>query len=120
MMVAIADYAKNERPDSGEPYVFLNSTPPFKPCLEDNQEVISYVLRRSMLLAGVDPRGRKSGAHSMRRSLATTMMNEGVSYPVISTILGHTNAEGSIRSVTMAYIATDIERMRRLSLEVPE
>lgn len=120
VMIAIADYVKNERPESDEPYIFLNSNPPFRPCREANQGVLEHIIRRSMFMAGVQPRGRHTGAHAIRRSLATTMMNEEVSYPVISSILGHGSAEKSITGATMAYIAIDTERMRKLSLEVPE
>ena len=45
---------------------------------------------------------------------ATNMLAGDVPYPVISGILGHSNA-----NTTRKYLAVDVERLRAMSLEVP-
>ncbi|MCD6308496.1 MAG: tyrosine-type recombinase/integrase, partial [Candidatus Latescibacteria bacterium] len=47
--------------------------------------------------------------HDLRRTLASWMSMEGISYPVISTALGHAVGTGAI---TMIYARTDLETVR--------
>ena len=65
-------------------------------------------------VAGVEPAGRHHGMHSLRHSAATNMLAGDVPYPVISGVLGHSNA-----NTTRKYLAVDVERLRAMSLEVP-
>lgn len=114
VMLAIADYVKNERPESSDRHIFLNSTLPFAPC-GLNSTALYYVLSRSIGNARIDPNGRKKGSHAVRHSIATRLMSAGVSYTAIADILEH---DGSAKNVTHQYLAIDFERLRGVSLEV--
>jgi site-specific recombinase XerD len=58
--------------------------------------------------------GQKHGLHSLRSSLASNLLQDGVPIPVISNILGHKYAD-----TTSLYLKIDLPGLRRASLEVP-
>jgi len=112
-MLAIADYMRAERPGSDDAHVFLHARPPHEP-FEGCQNAFHYVATSALHAAGVEPAGRHHGMHSLRHSAATNMLAGDVPYPVISGILGHSNA-----NTTRKYLAVDVDRLRAMSLEVP-
>ncbi|MFG3399453.1 tyrosine-type recombinase/integrase [Streptomyces parvus] len=112
-MLAVADYLRNERPASGDDHVFLRHRAPHGH-FEGASNSFHDVATRAFDRAAVDTSGKHHGMHSLRHSVATTMLADGTAYPVISGILGHSNA-----NTTRRYMAVDIEALRRLSLEVP-
>lgn len=57
---------------------------------------------------------RKHGPHALRFSLATNMLKNNVSMPMIKTVLGHRNIES-----TKIYTKVDIEQLRKCALPVP-
>lgn len=65
--------------------------------------------------AGVDYKGKKHGLHALRSSLATSMVNDNVSYDIVRKVLGHTD-DDSIKH----YARIDIEELRKCAIEVPE
>ena len=75
---------------------------------------VSCALRDRIRASGVDVSGRKQGAHALRHSLATNMLQNDVTLPVISSILGHSTTES-----TKTYLAVDIKHLLECSLEVP-
>lgn len=75
---------------------------------------ITRYVRRLMLSSGININGRRLGPHALRSSLATSMVNDGVSYEVIRKILGHYD-HNSVRK----YAKLDIENLRKCALEVP-
>ncbi len=64
--------------------------------------------------SGVDISNRKFGPHSMRHSLASQLLNNGVSLPVISETLGHEKTQ-----TTMEYLRIDMKNLAKCTLEVP-
>lgn len=112
-MLAVADYLRCERPESVDDHVFLRHRPP-RGHFEGASNSFHDVVTRAFDRAAVDTSGKHHGMHSLRHSAATTMLAGGTAYPVISGILGHSNA-----NTTRRYMAVDIEALRRLSLEVP-
>ena len=70
-------------------------------------------LRDAMEKGGVVIGGRKAGLHSLRHSLATRMLAEGVAANDISDVLGHSSVDS-----TKPYIWSDVERLRIAALEV--
>ena len=109
---AIDDYVENERPVSDLPNVFL--------CLK-NPEVgvllphtIYTVVSRAFDQSGIDPAGRKRGAHALRSSLATHLLEEGNSYSVIREVLGHSSPEAAKH-----YVKVELARLRECALSVP-
>lgn len=113
VMLALADYLRSERPDSGDDHVFLRHRAPhgsFVGASNSFHNVATGAFDR----AAVNTSGKHHGMHSLRHSAATNMLSDGTAYPVISGILGHSNA-----NTTRKYMTVDIEALRRLSLEVP-
>lgn len=112
-MLAVADYLRNERPESVDDHVFLRHRAPHS-SFERASNSFHYVATGAFDRAAVNTSGKHHGMHSLRHSAATNMLSGGTAYPVISGILGHSNA-----NTTRKYMAVDIEALRRLSLEVP-
>jgi len=110
---ALIDYLKNERPASSSTRIFLKARAPFTPF--DGIGPFYHVVTSRFHSAGIRTAGRKRGLHSLRHSAATNMLENNTPYPVISAILGHSNA-----NTTRQYLRVDIEKLRNLSLEVPD
>ncbi|MBR3999983.1 MAG: tyrosine-type recombinase/integrase [Clostridia bacterium] len=110
---ALSDYIENGRPVSKEQYIFLSSHP-YEPAPLKASSMYA-VVSRLILSSEIDSSGRRKGAHALRSSLATGLLQEGTSYPVIQKVLGHTSS-GAVRH----YVRVDIERLRKCALPVPE
>lgn len=115
VILAISDYGKNERPESDDPHIFLSPKPPFAP-ENDGRGKVYHAVSRSIANAGIEQGDRKRGAHALRHSLATQLMSNGVGYPAIAEMLGHSGIKG--RDATRQYLAMDIDRLRTVALEV--
>lgn len=113
VMFALADYLRSERPGSGDDHVFLHHRAPHN-SFAGASNSFHDVAARAFDRAAVNTSGKHHGMHSLRHSAATNMLADRTPYPVISGILGHSNA-----NTTRRYTAVDIEALRRLSLEVP-
>jgi integrase len=110
-MYAILDYMKNERPQYDSPYIFIKNRAPYGVFSYGNSfhKIVADCFKR----AGIDTGGKHYGLHSLRHSIAVNMLMSDIPYPVISGVLGHTNA-----NTTKTYLKTDVEQLRGLSLEV--
>ena len=60
-------------------------------------------------------RFRKRGAHTLRHSLATTMLANNTPVPIITGVFGHVSSR-----TTQKYLSIDVDGLREVSLEVPE
>ena len=76
---------------------------------------ITLLVTRQMKRAGININGRRKGPHALRSSLATSMVNDDISYEVVRHILGHQDHD-TVRK----YAKLDIEKLRQCALEVPE
>ena len=76
---------------------------------------ITLLVTRQMKISGINTNGRRKGPHALRSSLATSMVNDGISYEVIQHILGHQD-----HTTVRKYAKLDIEKLRQCALEVPE
>ena len=106
---ALIDYLKNERPISKSPYVFI----------DNNSQIYSdhffyNLVNKYFTKAKINIKGKKHGAHSIRHSLAMSLLNHGNSLYEISSILGHKNIND-----TITYTKVDIKQLKIISLEVP-
>lgn len=110
--LAIIDYWKNERPEAGDPHVFLRHRAPHQPLVAGNH--FHQVVAGSFDRAGVEVSGRHFGLHSLRHSAAVGMLEAGAAYPVIGAVLGHADA-----NTTRRYLRVDVAHLRPLALEVP-
>ena len=113
MELALADYLKNARPEtlSNRLFVILNGVHKGTPFCDST---IYAVLNKYMRIAEIATEGKRHGTHSMRHSLSSNLLKDGIELPVISRILGHSSSE-----ITTRYLWMDTEQMRNLSLEVP-
>lgn len=108
---ALADYLKNGRPESGQPYVFLRVKAPFE---KITASALRFETNKYFGKAGIDITDKKHGPHVFRSSLASSMINHLVSYDVVRKILGHTDPDA-----VKHYARVDIERLREYAIEPP-
>jgi integrase len=108
---AIINYLKYGRPVSGLGQVFLSACAPYRPV---SRLVINGAVSRTIIASGVDITGRKFGPHAMRHTLASQLLRNGISLPVISETLGHSDTQA-----TMNYLRIDINNLMRCALNVP-
>lgn len=111
--LALADYIRNERPDTGDDHVFLHARAPYL-AFDATDDSFWRIPSKGFADAGVDTAGRHHGMHSLRHSAATCMLGAEMPYPTISAVLGHAST-----NTTMRYMSVDVASLRRLSLEVP-
>jgi integrase len=108
---AVIDYLKHGRPQSNLPYIFLRHIPPY-----DNvcNNLLYGIITKYLNLSGIKYDERKHGPHALRHSLATNLLKNEVTLPVISSVLGHSRSES-----TMFYLRIDTNSLRKCALEVP-
>lgn len=92
-------------------YVFIN-TVTNSPFLTAN--ILTQIVYANYEKAGIERKRRKRGAHTLRHSLATTMLMNNTPVPVITGVLGHVSSR-----TTEKYLSIDVEGLRQVSLEVP-
>lgn len=110
---AIIDYILYARPKTiGLNNVFICINKPYRPCTTTS---ISSTVQSIIKKSGVSFAGRHTGAHCLRHSLATSLLNEGTDFPVISEVLGHESS-----SSTMRYLGVNVKELLACSLDVPE
>ena len=108
---AIIDYIQNGRPKSDNKTIFLTANAPYTPISVPG---LSSIISGIIYKAGIETKGRHHGAHCLRHSLATQLLDQGTTLPVISETLGHSNSQ-----TTMIYLGVDVNGLLRCSLEVP-
>lgn len=111
---ALIDYLKNGRPVTESECVFVRHNAPFKefaPNSAMNRILVKYIRDSGIPITRKTP----SGMHSLRHTLASTLLAENIPLPVISEILGHV----SIKS-TDVYLHIDHARLRECALNPEE
>lgn len=109
---ALIDYLKYGRPVSASPFVFLIAKAPYAEF--HTSQVVTHVVQRAYRKAGIEVKGRRFGAHSLRHSLGFRMLEESTALPVISEVLGHQSTES-----TRYYLRIDLKSMRQCMVDVP-
>ena len=107
---AINDYLE-VRPQSTVEELFINVYAPYNPV---TTSTIRSALKKYILLADIDTGSRRKGPHSLRSSLASSMVNDDIAYETVRKILGH-----SSNNAIKHYARIDIEKLRAYSLEPP-
>ena len=106
---AMEEYVLYGRPNSDSPYLFLRHIAPggpFTPC------ALSSRVSRRAKMAGIQiPRG---ACNIFRHSLATAMVNEGVSLKIISDLLDHRSID-----TTAIYTMVDFTTLKKVILPLP-
>lgn len=105
---AIVDYLKGGRPQSDERRILLNASAPYGPM---RSTTVYSIVSASFRKAGIDTTDKRHGAHSLRHSLASRMLEDHTAMPVISESLGHSDTNS-----TMYYLRVDITSLRECML----
>jgi site-specific recombinase XerD len=107
---AIIDYLKNGRPTSDTPQVFLRHLAPVMPFSDSDhlyQIIVKYMRMAKLPLSGK----KKTGMHSLRHTLATTLLEQHVPLQEIADILGHQDV-----NTTPVYLKSSLKLLRECSL----
>ncbi|MEE3402709.1 MAG: site-specific integrase [Acutalibacteraceae bacterium] len=108
---AIIDYIKNARPDSDSDSIFVGFNPPY-----GGLTIYSNLVAKYMRKAGLySEEKRRAGMHTLRKSLATSMLENDVPVPVIAQTLGH----GDLNTVG-SYIRVSIKLLKKCAMEVDD
>lgn len=110
---ALIEYLKNARPPcSSSDRLFLRLNYPFEPYADGS--ALYRIITKYISKAGISVEGReKNGIHSLRHTLANTLLQHGVDIITIATILGHDDPES-----TLHYLRSNMELLSRCPLEV--
>lgn len=110
---AVIDYLKNGRPNTDSPYIFVRHIPPYSKVHDRN--CFYHIVQRCIRIARITPpNGKGKGLHSLRRTLATNMLSEGIPLSTIAGVLGHQSNDS-----TFTYFRNDIDSLRQCALENP-
>ncbi len=106
----IINYIKNGRPNFQSPYIFLNHKPVREIAIGNNYY---NTFQKYLSLANIDTSDKTlKGVHSLRHSLASTLLQNKANLLTISSILGHTNPNS-----TSVYLKTDIINLRKCCIK---
>lgn len=109
---AIIDYYRNERNNQcKDNHVFLTLSTPYEGMSVDS---LNAALQSAIKSSNVNVERRHHGMHSMRHSLATRLLKDENSLPLIGEVLGHMSYNS-----TKAYLKVDIEGLKKCLLPVP-
>ena len=104
---ALADYILNGRPAVDNPHIFLSHRAPRSHYLKASG--ISSIVKKRLLQAGI--KAPSYGAHMLRHSLATRMVNVGVPIGEIADLLGHASID-----TTAIYTKVDVTHLAAVAL----
>lgn len=107
---ALAEYLRDSRPTSAQPYVFLRTRAPFSPITGCG--TVSCIAKRHLKLAGISIHGLS--AHAFRHTAATQMVRSGADFKQVADVLGHCLLE-----TTNIYAKLDEETLHRVALPWP-
>jgi integrase/recombinase XerD len=111
---ALIDYLKNARPISNSPFVFIRMNAPYEAFGKDAN--LHNMITKYTRLSGIPvPDGKRQGLHSLRHTLASTLLEQGTPLPVISEVLGHFNSKS-----TSVYLHTGMDGLRKCAIDPEE
>jgi len=105
---ALADYVQHDRPSGLSRAVFFGVNNPSSPLRDPT--AITCMVKRNMVRAGI-PLGRLSGAHMLRHTVASRLINNGASFREVADLLGHQNL-----LTTTIYAKLDLATLARVSM----
>ena len=108
---AIYEYLMLERPRSRHQEIFLSQSIPYTRL---QAKSLTNVAKKIMMAAKIRTKsGDRKGFHIFRHHLATSLLGNGVSQPVISRILGHTSPAS-----LNAYLSADLPHLKECALSI--
>ncbi|MCM0194073.1 site-specific integrase [Bacteroides fragilis] len=108
---SIIDYIIHGRPNSSVKNIFVTFTRPYKAL---GGSAITGIVDKYMRESNINLDNRHHGAHSLRHSVATALMDNNVSLPIISDVLGHQTTLSTVH-----YLEINLEALIECSLDVP-
>jgi len=111
---ALIDYLRHGRPSSHHREVFLRANAPFEPFGHDNN--LHYIITKYRRRANIELPARSCrGLHSLRRTVASRLLEAGTPLEIISGIMGHLSIE-----TTRIYTKIDVEALRSVAIDLEE
>ncbi len=107
---ALAEYLLHGRPPVDMPQIFVRHVAPMGPY--KSAGAIGRIIAKHLQRTGIVAPSR--GAHLLRHSLATRMVNVGVPIKTIADVLGHTSID-----TTAIYTKVDINTLTTVALPFP-
>jgi site-specific recombinase XerD len=107
---AVAEYLLHARPQTTSRTVFLSHVPPVRPFSSSGG--ISRVVRTRLQRAGVPI--RRGGAHLLRHTLATRLVEQRQPIKEVADLLGHRNI-----NTTSAYVKVAVPQLADVALPFP-
>lgn len=111
ILSALKDYVTESRPKCECREVFVRTKAPVRPL--KSSSAITSLVGMHMAKAGI-LRDRHKGAHALRHTFATLLVNKGVPIKDISDLLGHAHVH-----TTGIYAKVDLSSLRKISGEFP-
>lgn len=111
---ALIDYLQHARPVCDAPHLFVRLNAPFE-AFGENANLHNIITKYTRLAGITVPRGKRHGLHSLRHSLASTLLEQGASLAVITEILGHVDSKS-----TSVYLHTDMKGLKACALDPEE
>ena len=108
---AVQDYIWHARPDVKNGWLFIKAKAPFE---KISTSIIRHTLTEYFKAAGIDISNKKHGPHTLRSSMASSMVNSDVPYDVVRKALGHTGPQA-----IKHYAKVDIGNLRLHAIDVP-
>ena len=82
---SLVAHLRSPRPTNAPRFVFLSSRPPYTS--NQNCDRVRAEIRKELQKAGIS--GVRLGAHVLRHTVASTMVNRGASFKEVADVLGH-------------------------------
>ena len=108
---AIQDYIRHARPDVKNGYLFIKAKAPFE---KISTSILRHMLTGYFKAAKIDISNKKHGPHTLRSSMASSMVNSDVPYDVVRKALGHAGPQA-----IKHYAKVDIGNLRLHAIDVP-
>jgi integrase/recombinase XerD len=108
---AMAAYNRQDRATNSRS-LFVTERAPHRP-FKDSQ-ILNAVIKEAFAKTGIKPPARYVGAHILRHSLATNLVQRGASLDEIANVMRHRS-----RATTMNYARLDVEGLRSIALPWP-
>ena len=107
---AVIDYLQNGRPVSDSPFVFLRHLAPIE-TFSDEDHLHQMIVKHMRVAKLPVSEKKKIGMHSLRHTLATTLMEQQTPIQEIADILGHQSTES-----TPIYLKSSLNLLRECAL----
>jgi site-specific recombinase XerD len=105
---ALADYVQHDRPSGPSRVLFFSVNRPTHPLRSPT--AITSMVQRNLVRAGI-PLGRLSGAHMLRHTVASRLVNSGATFREVADLLGHQNVK-----TTAIYAKLDLGTLSHVSM----